>query len=199
MTFGPMSRIGLLSASLEKKWQVFMISPKIDKASASLAEGSGLRYSLGSIAASLRDGRKIMESILTRKDRIMAELKGISDKDERLKAIIEYGKNMPELPAQLKIDPFLVKGCISRAWLVPQIQEGRLRFMADSEAMIVKGIIALLLQVYNDSTAEEIKSLSPEFLAEAGITELLSMNRRNGLRNVLSMIQTYADRMTQQA
>jgi cysteine desulfuration protein SufE len=63
----------------------------------------------------------------------------------------------------------------------------------------VKGIIALLLQVYNDSTAEEIKSLSPDFLAEAGITELLSMNRRNGLRNVLSMIQTYADRMIQQA
>lgn len=140
-----------------------------------------------------------MESILTRKDRIMAELKGISDKDERLKAIIEYGKNMPELPAQLKIDPFLVKGCISRAWLVPQIQGDRLRFMADSEAMIVKGIIALLLQVYNDSTADEIQSLSPDFLAEAGITELLSMNRRNGLRNVLSMIQTYADRMSKQA
>jgi len=137
-----------------------------------------------------------MENIMTRKDRIMAELKGISDKDERLKAIIEYGKNLAVLPAELKIEPFLVKGCISRAWLVPQIQGERLRFMADSEAMIVKGIIALLLQVYNDSTADEIQSLPADFLAEAGITELLSMNRRNGLRNVLTMIQSYAARMS---
>ncbi|MDQ3233860.1 MAG: SufE family protein [Pseudobdellovibrionaceae bacterium] len=136
-----------------------------------------------------------MENIIARKDRIMAELKGISDKDERLKAIIGYGKDMPDLPAELKIEPFLVKGCISRAWLVPQIQNERLRFMADSEAMIVKGIIALLLQVYNDSTPQEIESLPPDFLAEAGITELLSMNRRNGLRNVLTMIQAYAARM----
>jgi cysteine desulfuration protein SufE len=138
-----------------------------------------------------------MANIMTRKDRIMAELKGISDKDERLKAIIEYGKNMAELPAELKIEAFLVKGCISRAWLVPRIQGERLHFMADSEAMIVKGIIALLLQVYNDSTADEIQSLPADFLADAGITELLSMNRRNGLRNVLAMIQAYATRMKQ--
>ena len=138
-----------------------------------------------------------MGNIMERKDRILAELKGISDKDERLKALIEYGKNMRNLPDELKIDPFLVKGCISRAWLVPQIQGDRLSFLADSEAMIVKGIIALLLQVYNDSTAAEIQALSADFLAEAGITELLSMNRRNGLRNVLLMIQNYAARMSQ--
>ncbi len=137
-----------------------------------------------------------MSDIMVRKERILAELKGISDKDERLKALIEYGRGMPELPANLKIEPFLVKGCISRAWLVPQITGDRLKFMADSEAMIVKGIIALLLKVYSDSTAEEIQSLSGDFLAEAGITELLSMNRRNGLRNVLVMIQSYAAKMS---
>ena len=65
-----------------------------------------------------------------------------------------------------------------------------------SEAMIVKGIIALLLQVYNDSTADEIQSLPGDFLAEAGVTEMLSMNRRNGLRNVLIMIQDYASRLS---
>lgn len=136
-----------------------------------------------------------MSGINVRKDRILAELKGITDKDDRLKMIIEYGKNMAPLADELKIEPFLVKGCISRAWLVPKIQDGRLSFMADSEAMIVKGIIALLLSVYNDSTPDEIQSLPGDFLADAGVTELLSMNRRNGLRNVLVMIQGYAARM----
>jgi cysteine desulfuration protein SufE len=136
-----------------------------------------------------------MSDILARKDRILLELKGISDKDERLKAIIDYGRKMPELAAELKIEPFLVKGCISRAWLVPQISGEKLRFMADSEAMIVKGIIALLLSVYNDSTAAEIQSLPGDFLAEAGVTDLLSMNRRSGLRNVLGMIQAYAAKL----
>ena len=136
-----------------------------------------------------------MADILQRKAQILAELKAISDKDERLKAIIEYGKSMPTLPEALKIDAFLVKGCISKAWLMPQIIDERLSFLADSEAMIVKGIIALVLKVYNHSSALEIQSMPADFLAEAGITELLSMNRRNGLRNILTMIQNYASKM----
>ena len=136
-----------------------------------------------------------MESILTRKDKLLSQLKGIQDKDERLRFIVEQGKQLASLPEALKMEQFLVKGCISRAWLLPQIQGDRLNFLADSEAVIVKGIIALILQVYNQSTPQEILDLAPDFLAEAGVTELLSMNRRNGLINVLSMIRQYAERM----
>ncbi len=139
-----------------------------------------------------------MADIAQRKDALLATLKGIKDKDERLRFIVGEGKALPELPASLKLEPFLVKGCISRAWLVPQFKDGRLSFFADSEAMIVKGIIALLLKVYNDSTPQEILAMPSDFLSEAGVSEHLSMNRRSGLSNILAMIQHYAGALAAQ-
>jgi cysteine desulfuration protein SufE len=137
-----------------------------------------------------------MTGIEDRKTHLIERLRGIGNKDDRLRSIVEAGKNLAPLPDALKLDAFLVKGCISQAWLVPQIQGDRLSFLADSDAMIVKGIIALLLEVYNNSTAQEILAMPPDFLTEAGVTEHLSMNRRNGLKNVLDMITVYAQRMT---
>ncbi|RYZ55132.1 MAG: SufE family protein [Proteobacteria bacterium] len=136
-----------------------------------------------------------MTDILQRKEALLQSLKSISNKDERLRHIVDEGKAMPPLPENLRLDPFLVKGCISKAWLVPQIIEDKIFFMADSEAMIVKGVVALLLKVYNGSTAAEILNLSTDFLGEAGVSEHLSMNRRNGLANILIMIQHYAKSM----
>ena len=138
-----------------------------------------------------------MDNILQRKEALLRTLKSIGDKDERLRHIVDEGKGMPPFPENLRLDAFLVKGCISRAWLVPQIKDGNLYFMADSEAMIVKGIVALLLKVYNGSTPQEITELSTDFLSEAGVSEHLSMNRRNGLGNILGMIQHYARSMQQ--
>lgn len=140
-----------------------------------------------------------MNEILGRKDELLKSLRAIRDKDERLRHIIGEGKALPLFPENLRLEPFLVKGCISRAWLVPELKEGRLYFMADSEAMIVKGIVALLLKVYNGSTPEEILSLSTDFLSEAGVSEHLSMNRRNGLGNILGMIQHYARSLAKSA
>ena len=136
-----------------------------------------------------------MKPIEERRNRLIESMRAIPNKDERLRAIVERGKQLPALPDALKIDTFLVKGCISRAWLVPQIQGDRLSFLADSEAMIVKGVIALLLDVYNGSQPEEILAMPADFLTEAGVSEHLSMNRRNGLSQVIAMIQSYAQRM----
>lgn len=140
-----------------------------------------------------------MSQINERKSLLLDELRRFTDKDERFRYLVAKGRELPPLPESLKIEPFLVKGCISRAWLVPEIKGDKLAFLADSEAMIVKGIIALVLQVYNGSQASEILELSPDFLSEAGVTEHLSMNRRNGLVNVLGMIRSYAERMAQSA
>jgi cysteine desulfuration protein SufE len=139
-----------------------------------------------------------MDTILERKELLHQQLSAIKDKDERLRYIVDQGKSLPPLPDQLKLDQFVVKGCISKAWLIPQIQSEKLSFLADSEAVIVKGIIALILKVYNGSSPQEILDLSPDFLAEAGVTELLSMNRRSGLIHVLAMIRNYAERMQTQ-
>lgn len=124
--------------------------------------------------------------------KLAAELTSIRDKDERLRFIISKGRELPPVEENLKIDAFLVKGCISKAWLVPKFEGNRISFMADSEAAVVKGIIAILLAVYSGCTAEEIRSTDPEFLKNWGISEHLSMNRRNGLSNIIGMIQNYA-------
>ena len=133
-----------------------------------------------------------MESLAARKQALSEQLSGIKGKDEKLKFIIDSGKSLPPMPEKFKIDQFLVKGCLSKAWLFPQFSDGRVSFQADSEAFIVKGIIALLLKVYNDSTAAEIKGETGEFLEELGVTQHLSSNRRNGLSQVLRLIQHYA-------
>src|SRR4051812_34222749 len=103
-----------------------------------------------------------MTDILQRKEALLHLLKGIKDKDDRLRHIVDEGKAMPAFPENLRLDPFLVKGCISKAWLVPQLKDDKLYFMADSEALIVKGVVALLLKVYNGSTPEEIQDLSSD-------------------------------------
>lgn len=132
------------------------------------------------------------EPIEAKRTRTMDRLRAIHDKDERLRYIIAAGKELPAIPDALRHDSFLVKGCISRAWLVPQKRDDRLHFMADSEAAIVKGIIAILLSVYNDATPAEILATDAGFLSEVGVTEHLSMNRRNGLSNMIKLIQHYA-------
>lgn len=138
-----------------------------------------------------------LPTIADRKETLIAELKSFSDKDDRLRFIIQQGKSMPAMDESLKIEPFLVKGCISRAWLAPRKEGHRVSFMADSEAMIVKGIIALLLRVYNDATPDEILSTEAEFLSEVGVTDHLSMNRRNGLSNIIRTMKTYAQAFRQ--
>ena len=131
-------------------------------------------------------------SLIQRKEKILQELSKITVSDDRYKYIIAKGRNLPELTTEQKDDKFLVEGCISRAWLIPRLEGDRVFFSAHSESAIVKGIIAILLEVYNDATPDEILGLSPEFLRAGGIVEHLSMNRRNGLANISRQIQLYA-------
>ncbi len=119
--------------------------------------------------------------------------------EKRYKHLIDLGRTSPGLPEQERLDRFLVEGCVSQAWLVPSRDaEGRVHFRADSDAAIVRGILALLVQAYSGSTPQEIISFEPHFLEELGISEHLSMNRRNGLSSVLKQIRLYATVMAAQ-
>lgn len=133
-----------------------------------------------------------MNSVEEKKQRLIKSLSKFEGKDERLKFIIGLGRNMPPMDPKLKIDQFLVRGCISKAWLVPEFKDGSVTFHADSEAMTVKGIMSVLLEVLDGLTPQQILEEDGTFLAEVGITEHLSMNRRNGLANFLELIHTYA-------
>jgi cysteine desulfuration protein SufE len=114
------------------------------------------------------------------------------DWEDRYKELINLGKQLPVYPEDKREEKFKVKGCQSQVWLCPEFKEGRVYFHADSDAVLVKGIVGVLVSVYSDATPDEILSTSPDFLKEVGITEHLSMNRSNGLAAMMKQIQMYA-------
>ena len=106
---------------------------------------------------------------------------------DKYEYLIELGKNLAPYPEESKTEDKLVKGCQSRVWLDWHMEEGRLFFSADSDAIITKGIISLLIGVYSDATPEEVAADDFSFLGRIGLKENLSPTRANGL---VSMIQT---------
>jgi cysteine desulfuration protein SufE len=114
------------------------------------------------------------------------------DWEDRYKELIILGKQLPAYPEDKREEKFKVKGCQSQVWLCPEFKDGRVYFHADSDAVLVKGIVGVLVRVYSDATPDEILSTSPDFLKEVGITEHLSMNRSNGLAAMMKQIQMYA-------
>ncbi|MBU3741169.1 MAG: SufE family protein [Candidatus Kapabacteria bacterium] len=112
--------------------------------------------------------------------------------EDRYAHIISFGKTLAPYPEEHRSETYKVKGCQSQVWLHPSVQDGRIHFEADSDASIVKGIIAMLLFVYNDRTADEILGMKPDFIERIGLTQALSANRANGLASMLKQIQLYA-------
>jgi cysteine desulfuration protein SufE len=115
-----------------------------------------------------------------------------SDWEDKYKEIIKIGRELAPYPEDKREEKFKVKGCQSQVWLYPEFKAGRLYFHADSDAVLVKGIVSLLVSVYSDATPDEVLATKPEFLKEVGITEHLSMNRSNGLAAMMKQIQMYA-------
>jgi len=104
------------------------------------------------------------------------------DWEERYKYLIDLGKSLKEMPEALKTDETLVRGCTSRVWLICETNaQGRYHFTADSDAHIVRGLIAILLSAYEGKTGEEIAKVDIDAaFSEIGLNEHLSPNRRNG-------------------
>ncbi len=114
------------------------------------------------------------------------------DWEDRYKELIKIGRDLGLYPEEKRDEKYKVKGCQSQVWLYPEFKDGRVYFAADSDAVLVKGIVGLLVSVYSDATPEEILSTKPDFLKEVGITEHLSMNRSNGLAAMMKQMQMYA-------
>lgn len=140
-------------------------------------------------------GQEIILKTITDK---IAQLKELfhaeKDWEARYSMMIKMGKNMEIYPEAGREDQYLIKGCQSKVWLYPQYDSKNqtIKFYADSESSLVKGIISILVHVYSEETPDEILKVSPDFLKELGITEHLSMNRNNGLVSMIKQIQLYA-------
>lgn len=111
---------------------------------------------------------------------------------DKYEYIIELGKSMPMIDEADKVDSNLINGCQSRVWLACEYKDGRVWFKADSDAIITKGIISLLIRVYNGQKPEDITSSDFGFIESIGLKENLSPTRANGLVSMIKQIKIYA-------
>ncbi len=111
---------------------------------------------------------------------------------DKYEYLIDLGKNLEAYPEECKTEDKLIKGCQSRVWLDYKVQNGRIYFKADSDAIITKGIISLLISVYSGRTPEEIASSDFGFIEKIGLKENLSPTRANGLASMIATIKAVA-------
>ncbi|MCX6140175.1 MAG: SufE family protein [Candidatus Kapabacteria bacterium] len=120
------------------------------------------------------------------------EFDSFPDWEERYAHIIAVGKGLAPYNEEYLKDEFKVKGCQSQVWLHSSINGGRVRFEAESDALIVKGLVALLLRLFNDRTPKEILEAPVDLVSRLGFEQHLSQNRANGLASMLKQIKLYA-------
>ena len=111
---------------------------------------------------------------------------------DKYEYLIDLGKNLAPYPDSSKTDDRLIKGCQSRVWLDYQMKDGKLWFTADSDAIITKGIISLLVSIYSGRTPEEIASSDFSFIEKIGLKENLSPTRASGLASMIATIKAVA-------
>lgn len=125
-------------------------------------------------------------------DEIIAEFSDFEDWMDRYQLLIDMGSEQPPLDEQYKTEQNLIDGCQSRVWLQADLVDGMVHFRAESDALIVKGIVALLVRVLSDHTPQEILDADLYFIERIGLREHLSPTRSNGLGAMLKQMKMYA-------
>ena len=133
-----------------------------------------------------------METIAAIQAEIVEEFDMFEDWMEKYEYLIELGKTLPMIDDELKIEENLIKGCQSRVWLNAEHNNGIITYTADSDAIITKGIVAILIRVLSNQKAEEIAKVNLVFIDEIGLKEQLSQTRANGLVSMIKEMKLYA-------
>jgi cysteine desulfuration protein SufE len=133
-------------------------------------------------------GMTIRETI----DELIEEFSGFDDWMDKYNYLIEMGRSLPMIDDKYKTDANLITGCQSRVWLHSEYRDGRIFFTADSDAVITKGIVNLLIRVFTGHSPSEIIESETEFLDMIGLKEHLSPTRSNGLTSMIKQIKLYA-------
>jgi cysteine desulfuration protein SufE len=123
---------------------------------------------------------------------IVDEFSYFDDWEERYEYLIELGKSLKALPEEDKTDDKIIKGCQSSVWLDAELNDNKIEFKADSNAILPKGIAALLVRMYNNQAPKDILDSDTEFINEIGLSEFLSPTRANGLLAMVKQFKFYA-------
>lgn len=138
-------------------------------------------------------GSSTLNSPQSRADELVQGFSNLKTWEDKYKAIIEKGRALEVFPDDLRKEENLVKGCQSQVWLVASLMpNGNIELRGDSDALIVKGLVAILLKIYSDSSPQEILQTPADFIGEIGFSENLSPSRSNGLFSMIKQIRNYA-------
>lgn len=132
-------------------------------------------------------------SLAQKQQQLVARLHLIHDAHERLAAIVSRGKKWPAPAEELRTDAHRVAGCSSRVWLVGRVENGRCHFQMDADSPMVKGLVALLCELYDGASTGEIAAFEPGIVPALGLDRQLSPTRLNGLASVQKTIHAFAE------
>lgn len=133
-----------------------------------------------------------MKSIEEKQKTLVERFGAIGDWEDRYREIIALGRALPALPDEYRTDKNKVKGCQSQVWMHAALEDGKVIFRAESDAAIVRGLVAILVDLYSEQPAHEILRAEPRFIDELGLGSHLSQNRSNGLSAMLKQMKLYA-------
>lgn len=134
----------------------------------------------------------ITMTIKEKQDEIVDEFSMFDDWMQRYEYIIELGKTLPLIDEQYKTDDNIIKGCQSKVWLHAEKNDDKIDFTADSDAILTKGIIAILVRAFSNQKAKDILEANTDFIEQIGLKEHLSPTRANGLVSMIKQIKMYA-------
>ncbi len=123
---------------------------------------------------------------------IIEEFAVFDDWMDKYALIIDMGNNLPALPEEDKVPNNIIEGCQSRVWITARREDGRIRFAGESDAIIVKGIVSLLLRVLDNQKPEDVRDADLYFIKEIGLQDHLSPTRSNGLVSMLRQMKLFA-------
>lgn len=132
------------------------------------------------------------QDIASIQEDIVGEFSMFDDWMQRYEYMIELGKSLPKIEDQYKTDDHLIKGCQSKVWVHAELQDGKLVFTADSDAIITKGIIGILIRAFSHQKPADIIAAQTDFIDEIGLKEHLSPTRANGLVSMIKQLKLYA-------
>ena len=138
-------------------------------------------------------------TINERQDEVIEEFEMFDDWMDKYEYLISLGKELPLIEESKKVEENIIKGCQSRVWLAADLKDSKVQFTADSDAIITKGIISLMIRVLTDASPKEIMETELYFIDKVGLKEHLSPTRSNGLVSMVKQMKMYAIAYSQKA
>lgn len=133
-----------------------------------------------------------MATIQEIQEEIVEEFSMFDDWMQRYEYMIDLGKSLPLIDSEYKTDDYIIKGCQSKVWVHADMADNKVAFTADSDAIITKGIIAILIRTFSGQSPQDIIEANTDFIDEIGLKEQLSPTRANGLVSMIKQIKLYA-------